>query len=204
MHFFALTHHLFDIEETVRSFARMHKWQASHRRRSSTATTGAGQDGFTLLDVLWHLYEKFPALYAHGFSKSAVHRLFKPHNRGTLNGSAHYAIVNARVAKKSNSSRKMSEGTHFQRAQEKIVQEFFARHNQPNVSGDDMNIIQVGRPAVSRYHQQTRWFMDNQGPDHAIHDFPTAHLGIKLGGFMFLSSNPNTRSRAARSRSCER
>ena len=75
---------------------------------------------------------------------------FKPHNRGTLNGSAHYAIVNARVAKKSNSSRKMSEGTHFQRAQEKIVQEFFARHNQPNVSGDDMNIIQVGRPAVSR------------------------------------------------------
>ena len=61
--------------------------------------------------------------------------------------------------------RKMSQGTHFQRAQEKIVQKFFARHNQPNVSGDDMNIIQVGRPAVSRYHQQLKQMVHAQsGP----------------------------------------
>ena len=51
-----------------------------------------------------------------------------------------------------------------------------------------MNVIQVGRPAVSRYYQQRRFFYEAQAPEHKTHDFPTAHLGIKLGGFMILLS----------------
>ena len=43
-----------------------------------------------------------------------------------------------------------------------------------------MNIIQVGRPAVSRYHQQPRFFPGGKGVDHTVHDFPVAELGIKL------------------------
>ena len=27
-----------------------------------------------------------------------------------------------------------------------------------------------------------------QGPDHEVHDFPSSELGLKLGGFMVLSS----------------
>ena len=50
--------------------------------------------------------------------------------------------------------------------------------------GDDMNIIQVDRPAVSRYHQISKFFAEGEGPDYAVHDFPNAAYGIKLGGFM--------------------
>jgi hypothetical protein len=78
--------------------------------------------------------------------------------------------------------------THYGRSQQKIQQEWFAFHRQVNFTGDDMNIIQVGRPAVSRYHQQRKFFVEGAGPDHDVHDFPTSELGLKLGGFMALSS----------------
>jgi hypothetical protein len=41
---------------------------------------------------------------------------------------------------------------------------------------------------VSRYHQQTKFYGVGEGPDHAVHDFPSSELGLKLGGFMVLSS----------------
>ena len=47
-----------------------------------------------------------------------------------------------------------------------------------------MNIFQVGCPAVSRYHQISRFYPEGEGPDYAVHDFPNAAYGIKLGGFM--------------------
>ena len=50
-----------------------------------------------------------------------------------------------------------------------------------------MNIIQVGRPAVSRYHNHRKFYMSHQGIDYDVHDFPSAELGLKLGGFMALS-----------------
>jgi hypothetical protein len=64
------------------------------------------------------------------------------------------AIVNARVGKITHNGRKINKATHYGRSQQKIMAEFFALHGQPNFSGDDMNIhvVQVGRPAVSRYH----------------------------------------------------
>ena len=120
-------------------------------------------------------------------------RLFKPNRAGTCNAAAHHCVIDARVSKKSNSARKMSEGAHFARSQQKLLQEWFIFHGQVLMSGDDMNIIQIGRPAVSRYHQQqsSRFFMADEGPDHQTHDFPSSHLGIKLGGFMTLhAANP--------------
>ena len=63
-------------------------------------------------------------------------------------------LINAKVAPKSNNARNDNELMHFGRAQERTIKEFFAFHRQPNFSGDDMNIIQVGRSAVSRFHQQ--------------------------------------------------
>ena len=58
---------------------------------------------------------------------------------------------------------------------------------QPCASGDDMNIIQVGRPAVSRYHQNRKMFGNGKGINHEVHDFPNARYGLKLGGFMLLT-----------------
>ena len=45
-----------------------------------------------------------------------------------------------------------------------------------------MNIIQVGRPAVSRYHQIHKFDPVGEGPDFAVHDFPNAQYGIKFWG----------------------
>jgi hypothetical protein len=81
----------------------------------------------------------------------------------------------------------MSVGVHFARAQQKTVSaELFTLCGQPCFSGNDMNITQVGRPAVSRYHQVKRFFPagTREGFNHAVYDFSVVELGIKLGGFM--------------------
>lgn len=89
----------------------------------------------------------------------------------------------------------MGEGVHFARAQQNMLAELFTLFNQPCFSADDMNIIQVGRPAVSRYHQQRRFFPGGKGVDHTVHDFPVAELGIKLGGFMLRGGEATVRTR---------
>ena len=62
------------------------------------------------------------------------------------------------------------------------------------------NIIQVGRPAVSRYHQQRRFYMVGQGPNHTVHDWAISELGIKLGGFMFINAKPKRKRSASAER----
>jgi hypothetical protein len=55
------THELFEqIVPVALEFAKSLKWQAERRRRTSTATTGNGVDGFRLQDLLFHLYEQIP------------------------------------------------------------------------------------------------------------------------------------------------
>jgi hypothetical protein len=68
---------------------------------------------------------------------SVVHRLFKPNQAGTRDAAAHHCVIDARVSKKSNSARKMSEfeGTHFARSQQKLLQEWFIFHGQVLMSG---------------------------------------------------------------------
>ena len=73
---------------------------------------------------------------------------------------------------------------HFHRSRVRLMTEFFERHKQLQASQDDMNIIQVGRPAVSRYHQCRKFFLKGKGNNFATHDFPTARYGIKCSGIM--------------------
>jgi hypothetical protein len=77
-------------------------------------------------------------------------------------------VINARIGKKTNNGRKINKATHYGRSQQKMMTELFPLFGQPNFSGDDMNIIQVGRPAVSRYHQTRRFFTDGLGYDACI------------------------------------
>ena len=62
-----------------------------------------------------------------------------------------------------------------------MVEEFAESYGQLRLSCDDMNIIQVGRPAISRYHQIKGFFPVGAGPNFEVHDFPNAEYGIKLG-----------------------
>jgi hypothetical protein len=112
---------------------------------------------------------------------------FNPPRKGSTSAKKFQSAVNARVAPKRNDARRMDSATHFARAQQNLLAEWHAYHEQLNFSGDDMNIIQVGRPAVSRYHQTRKFNMNGKGVDYDVHDFPTAELGMKLGGFMVLS-----------------
>ena len=132
------------------------------------------------------MYRKIPGLYEHGFSKDSLHRMFVAPRKKTYASRRYSGVVNARVTPKRNSARPMPKLTHFARAKQKLYKEWFAFYGQPILSGDDMNIIQVGRPAVSRYHQTRKFFQQGQGINHEVHDFPSAEMGLKLGGFMLL------------------
>ena len=44
-----------------------------------------------------------------------------------------------------------------------------------------MNIIQVGRPAVSRYHNHRRFYMTDEGVNYDVHDLPCGELDLTLG-----------------------
>ena len=112
-----------------------------------------------------------------------VHHLFKAPVRKTRVAKAFHGVVNARRATRANNFRPTTEGTH-DREEQGLITEFIHSFGQLNMSGDDMNIIQVGRPAVSKYHQISKFFAEGEGPDYAVHDFPNAAYGIKLGGFM--------------------
>ena len=71
------------------------------------------------------------------------------------------------------SARKLCRNTHVARSQLKLLQEWHAFHTvtQINISGDDMNTIQVGCEPVPQ-HQKVLY---------DVHDFPNAELGLKLG-----------------------
>ena len=131
-------------------------------------------------DAMLHAQKKIPGLYEAGLSVSSTARLFQAPRKCTTNARAYHAVVAARVPhKRNNGSGELAKGTHEARSEQKLFKEFQMPHGQPCVSGDDMNIIQVGRAAVSRYHQINRLFGCGAGPNHEIHDFLLPELGIK-------------------------
>ena len=171
-----------EIVPTLLEFAKVHNFESDARRR--TVTTRA--EGFRLIDALQHLVENVPGLYASGMSRQSVARVFHPPRRGTHAAKTYHAAVDVRVGSKRNDARKLTHDTHWARSGMKLLQEWTAFHGQINLTGDDMNIIQVGRPAVSRYHQHRKFFLTNMGVNYDVHDFPTSQFGLKLGGFMLL------------------
>jgi hypothetical protein len=121
-------------------------------------------EGFSLEDARQHLLEHVPGLYAAGLSTKSVHHLFHAPRKGTREAIKYHEQAHAKVARVRNDARAITEEVHFARAQQKLFREFHAYHNQPWYSGDDMNIIQVGRPAVSRYHRNRRFSWKAKGP----------------------------------------
>ena len=157
-------------------------WSAHPKRRDDSARTG----GFRFSDALHELEKEVPGLYEAGMRRSATRYLFQAPRKGTREAANFHGVTAAKVPRKRNDDGGpgQGEGTHAARAQQKLFKEFQMLVRQPCISGDDMNIIQVGRPAVSRYHQVRRLFGAESGPNYETHDFPLPELGIKLGGFM--------------------
>ena len=52
-------------------------------------------------------------------------------------------------------------------------------------------------PIVSRYHRNRRFYRTGNGVNHLIHDFPSAELGLKLGGFMVIPDGVGQNARRA-------
>ena len=160
------------------------------------ASTNGSAEGFTLAGAQDHLFKSVPGLYEHGATRATIHRLFLPPNKKHGASRAFHGLVNAKVGRKTNNWRKQGPAVHYGRAAQRLGKEMFALFGQPIFSMDDMNIIQVGRSAVSRYHQTRRFFEEGLGYDQGTHDFPVSELGIKMFGVMLLGGDPLRRPRS--------
>ena len=136
----------------------------------------------------------------HGLSKDTVARMFVAPSKGTYAATNYVGAVDARVANKRNNASTCDHNTHWARVQVKLLMEFQAFHQQLNCSGDDMNVIQVGRPAVSRYHNTRKFYMTDEGVDYEVHDWPTAASWVSSWGALCFSMiwTTQTRSYSAR------
>ena len=59
-------------------------------------------------------------------------------------------------------------------------------------SCDDMNKINVGVNAVSRYHEIDRFFTTSNSPEYSDHDFPYPGYKIIVSGYMALENKEDT------------
>jgi hypothetical protein len=186
------THEKFPtIVEHVKKFISQHSTTTHERRREDVEEIDTSEDfglGFRLVDLLHYLYTEVEGLYEHGFGIRSCHCLLAPPNRNHRSSVRvrYHSVTNVKIGRRTNNKREITEGVHFARAERKISYEFFARYGQVNMSGDDMNIIQVGSPAVSRYHQIKGFFPPGEAPNFTVHDFPNSEYGIKMGGFMIM------------------
>ena len=92
-------------------------------------------------------------------------------------------MIDARIPKKRNDYRENSVNQHFLFSRVKYREEFSVQFSDECefYSFDDMNKLRMGpSPAVSRYHQQFRFFMADNSPNLNDHDFPNPGYLIKL------------------------
>ena len=89
---------------------------------------------------------------------------------------------------KSNALHKHHEHSHYCFAQVGYVSEFCAALTEEcqQFSCDDMNKLNVGILAVSRYHQLSRFFPIQDAPNYFDHDFPYRNSKIIPCGYMML------------------
>eukprot|EP00117_Sycon_ciliatum_P012228 scpid102493/ scgid13378/ len=113
--------------------------------------------------------------------------------RGTRNAAHYTGLVQSRVTGKDNSLQKEHVDAHFAFAQVKYVKEFCQHFEAECVqlSCDDMNKVNVGVLAVSRYHQLNHFFPVDDKPQYSDHDFPYKYSSIRVS---FISYNPHAKS----------
>lgn len=184
------------LADAMRDILASHGEAADPRQRTDIVhVDGANtEQGLSLKDIQRALFRRFPTLFSHGFGVDSVRRMMVPPKRGTHAAKHYHSAVLARVGRKKNGKETARPNRHYHRSAQGLLFEFFTHFGQLSMSHDDMNIIQVGRPAVSRYHQCRKFFLQGRGFNFATHDFPSARYGIKCGGLMVLQPKGGSKS----------
>ena len=174
-----------ELVECASNFIKDHSFAAHSRRRE---TTGTGT-GLCLNDLKNHLLEHVPGLKEHGISCDTIHHLMVPPRKNSGRAHRYKGLIDAKIPKKRNDYREDSENQHFLFARVKYREEFVAKYEEECCfySCDDMNKLRLSpSPAVSRYHQQFRFFMQDDQPNLNDHDFPNPGYLLVPSGYQRL------------------
>ena len=171
--------------EIATEFIKIHSFQAHFRRRE---TTGTG-NGVTLREIRKHPLENVPGLAAHGISVDAVHHLTIGPRKNYFRFHRYMGLIDPKVPAKRNQYRESGKNQHFLFGRVGYREEFVVKHyKEANFySCDNMNKLRMGpATAVSRYHQQFRFFMTNNGSNLNDHDFSNPGYLLVPSGYLLL------------------
>ena len=169
------------------SFIRTNGFAANTKRRNQTVNSM----GVTLDQIREHLLDTITGLSEAGISRNTIHRLMVPPRKKTNAAKLYKGIINARIPKKSNNRFSSDhKDLHFCRSQASMFCEAaeFYSDEVIRISADDKNKVNVGTLAVSRYHQLSRFFMENDSPNYLDHDFPIPGYKITPSGYLILNT----------------
>ena len=173
------------IVEVALAFIQQHGYSAQSRRTSDTANSC----GVTLAQIRKHLLDNIPGLKEAGISRQTIHNLMVAPRAKTINIKTYKSLLKARVPKKDNSGTfNEHPDRHLCASQVKGAVEFGVKFQDETLflSSDNMNKVNVGVLAVSRYHQLQHFFPDNDLPVYPDHDFPPMNSKITLSGYLVL------------------
>ena len=171
-----------ELVETATNFIKLHSFSAHNRRRE---TTGTGT-GVSLRDLQCHLLDKVPGLKEKGISLDTIHHLMVAPKKNSGRAGRYKGLVDAKIAKKRNQYREESENQHFIFSRVNYREEMCAMYENECrfYSSDDMNKLRMGpATAVSRYHQQQRFFARDNTPNLWDHDFPNSGYLLATSGY---------------------
>ena len=105
-----------------------------------------------------------------------------------MNAANYKGVVEARVAAKKNTMRKGHPDAHHAASLVRFALEFGALFGDfvDIVAYDDKAKLKVGSPAVSRYHQMCKFFLENDMPNFQDHDFPDPGSLITPSSYLHL------------------
>ena len=176
--------------EMVTNFIKQHSFSA-HSRRRETSGTGSG---VSLQAIRDHVVQELPELK--DMSRSGIHYLMVPPSKGTHAASNYKGLVNVRIPKTGrNDYRENHENQHFLFARDAHREEFCSKFKSECTFFHVMTWLKsaCGRPvtAVSRYHQERRFFMNDNAPNLADHDTPNPGYLLNCPGYQKLVENAN-------------
>ena len=145
-------------------YLQQHGWSAQEWRQTGVASSV----GVSLGSLRNHLLDTVRGLRATGISTTTVHQLLLLPRMSSINAKRYQGIVQARVPGKKNFASSHSH-SHVQHcaSQVNLCMEFASQYNDEIVafSCDDMNKINIGTMAVSRYHKIRRFFLSGDAPN---------------------------------------
>ena len=173
------------IVDEVAEFIKQNGFSAQNRRRTETAYSS----GVTAKQIQDHLYKKYPDLKTHKISLTTIRRLFNAPNKSYNAAKRYTGLIDVRVGTKNNSYREHHIDAHYLFARNKMRRELGTLFSDSinTISVDDMAKLKVGAPAVSRYHQVKRYFVEGDSPNLPDHDFPVPGYLLNVSGHMKLT-----------------